>query len=105
MPKLHRIGGKVQFLPAASSQSRPMPPNLEIDMNTDDIPEELKPLEKQYVGRRVLIVKKDHPHFQSVGTVDRIEKAHALGKWGFVVNYDNGLSGFIFHGSEWRVLD
>lgn len=69
-----------------------------------EIPEELRPLERQYVGRRVLIVKKGHPHYQSVGTVDRIEQAGAVGKWGFVVNYDNGLSGFIFDGSEWRVL-
>lgn len=71
----------------------------------NDIPEQLQPLAKQYVGKRVLIVKKGHPHFQSVGTVDRMECAHALGKWGFVVEYDNGLSGFIFDGSEWRLLD
>jgi hypothetical protein len=76
-----------------------------MDTNEATIPDELKSLERQFVGKRVLIVKPGHPHLHSVGTVDRLEKAGVLGKWGFVVNYDNGLSGFVFHGSEWRVLD
>lgn len=69
-----------------------------------EIPEALKPLER-FIGKRVLITKPGHPHAHKTGTVDRMEVANALGKWGFVVNYDDGLSGFVFHGSEWRVLD
>lgn len=70
-----------------------------------EIPELLKPVAKRFIGKRVLITKKGHPHLHSVGTVDRLEQIGLTGQWGFVVNYDNGLSGFVFHGSEWRVLD
>jgi hypothetical protein len=78
---------------------------MEAKAEVKQIPEELKPVADRLIGKRVLIVKRDHPHANKAGTVDRLEFANALGRWGFVVNYDDGLSGFVFHGSEWKVLD
>jgi hypothetical protein len=70
-----------------------------------DPDDSLGKLERRFTGKRVLIVQPGHIHESKTGTVMRLEHAHALGKYGFVVNYDDGLSGFIFNGAEWRVLD
>jgi hypothetical protein len=68
-----------------------------------EIPLEVENLAKQFIGRKVLIVG-DHPHADKTGTVDRVECARAIGKWGFVVELEDGQSCFVFSGKEWRVL-
>lgn len=67
------------------------------------VPDGLRATEKQFVGRRVLVLT--GPHANKTGTVARLEHVGVLNRWGFVVDYDDGLSGFVFHGREWKVLD
>ncbi len=72
-----------------------------------EIPEQLKPIEKEFVGKKVLLIG-DHPHAGRVGIVNRLDRAHAINKWGFVVRFDESKHDecFVFHGkSEWKVLD
>lgn len=65
---------------------------------------EMETLEKRFVGKRVVIVARDHPYSTEAGTVDRMEYVGVVKKVGFVVKYDCGLDGFIFNASDWRVL-
>lgn len=77
-------------------------------MPETEIPDELKELEKRFVGRKVLLCG-DHPHADRVGIVDRLEFVSVLRKWGFIVRFEDGnLLGdecFVFEGKDWRVLD
>lgn len=63
----------------------------------------LETLKKRFIGKRVLIVG-NHPHTTKTGTVDRLEYVDVVGKYGFVVNFDDGLSGFVFDAKNWVVL-
>lgn len=71
----------------------------EVDKFGTPIPPEVQKMAAPWLGRRVLI-RGDHPHAGKAGTVDRIELARAIRKWGFVVNLDDGLDCFVFLGSE-----
>jgi hypothetical protein len=70
-----------------------------------EIPDELKPLAKQWIGRKVLLVG-DHPHADRVGIVNRMERAHAINKWGFIVRFDESSNDecFVFEGKHWRTI-
>jgi hypothetical protein len=74
-----------------------------VDKFGTPIPPEIQGLAARFVGQRVL-ARGDHPHAGKSGTVDRVEFVSVLGKWGFVVNFDDGLDGFVFSGEEWTVL-
>jgi hypothetical protein len=61
----------------------------------------LETMNRRFVGKKVLIIG-DHPHVDRVGVVDRAEKTHA--GWGYVVNFPQGDSCFVFSGKNWRLL-
>lgn len=70
-----------------------------------EIPKELKELEKRFVGKKVLLIG-DHPHADRVGIVSRLERAHAINRWGFVVRFNDDKYDecFVFEGKDWKVL-
>jgi hypothetical protein len=72
----------------------------------DNIPVELHELHERFVGKKVLMLG-DHPHADRVGIIDRMERAHALNKWGFIVrfNYDEHDEAFVFEGKHWKILN
>jgi len=67
-------------------------------MNAD-----IQRLSDRFIGRRVFITGR-HPHKGKIGTVDRLEFAAMLRKWGFVVNLDDGQSAFVFSPDEWKII-
>ena len=60
--------------------------------------------ERVPVGTRVLITG-NHPHTGKVGYVARYEVAGLLDREGAVVNFDDGLSGFVFNQSQLKPVD
>lgn len=66
-------------------------------------PKEFIDLETLYKQKRVLL-KGDHPHAGKCGVVRSTEFAHAIRKWGFIVDLDDGDSCFVFHPKEWSIL-
>jgi hypothetical protein len=61
----------------------------------------LETMNRRFVGKKVLIIG-DHPHVDRIGVVDRAEKTHV--GWGYVVNFPQGDSCFVFSGKNWRLL-
>jgi hypothetical protein len=66
-----------------------------------DLQHTLSKMNKRFVGKRVLIIG-DHPHVDRIGTVNRAEKTPT--GWGYVVNFPQGDSCFVFSGKHWRIL-
>lgn len=77
-------------VPEADSHGTPIPPNV-------------REVATRLLGKRALI-RGDHPHAGKVGTVARVELARALGKWGFVVEFEDGQGCFVFRGEHWQVI-
>jgi len=63
--------------------------------------QELEIMNRRFVGKKVLIIG-DHPHVDRIGIVDRAVKTHV--GWGYVVNFPQGDSCFVFSGKNWRLL-
>lgn len=68
---------------------------------TRELEQTLEVMNRRFVGKRVLIIG-DHPHVDRIGIVDRAEKT--LAGWGYVVNFAQGDSCFVFSGKHWRLL-
>lgn len=59
---------------------------------------------EQNIGKRIL-VKGNHPHSGKTGTVARVEIAGLIGEKGMVVDFDDGLSGFVFLNHTYKILN
>lgn len=58
---------------------------------------------KKFVGKKIIIISKEHPWYESIGKGKAFEKT-AMGDYGLVVDLPEGNSTFIFDFSEIRPL-
>lgn len=57
---------------------------------------------KKFIGKRLVIIGKKHPHFETVGTGKAFEETQAA--FGLLINLDSGESCFVFDKSEVKLL-
>jgi hypothetical protein len=69
-----------------------------------DKPQAILDKERAYKDARVTL-QRPHPHHGKSGTVASVEYVEAIGRWGFVINLDDGDSCFVFEAKHWQIHD
>mgnify|MGYP003439718356 CR=1 FL=1 len=65
--------------------------------------EALLKMQKTWVGKQVKIVGLTHPHKGGIGVATSIDYTNA--GWGIKVEFEDGLSGYVFKGTDIRLID